>query len=355
MTVLQKEGVKALSQLEIDADKDWQEKGITNIRQVAAGMAIGHLTQHDGTRLVTLEPGLDKKVLISRGPGNLVYWGDAVMYFWRIIPALLEEDHFFTITAPAVDKELELEPDTVTLWQLNVDDPATLQIFEAGEVEIDKHYSIVVPAALSSHDLEPASDAAYQLDVDDLPYRKYEGCLLETGPDYDIPTPTLSDFEPPLGTNMWELFIQDVEGAVAFKSPNYTDEIVAATNATPNDMTLLPTGAGIGDGYYFGASHKFTHLKILSSTAGVGNWTVTWQYWNGAAWVNIPAGDVEDDSAGFMRSGQRYVFITPPADWDLTQVPPAIGANLYWVRGILTAFVSMTTQPKGDRSWVNVP
>ena len=57
MSLLLKGGISKLSELEIDADKDWQTKGISNIREIVQGMGIGDAVQHDGARLVKLSPG----------------------------------------------------------------------------------------------------------------------------------------------------------------------------------------------------------------------------------------------------------------------------------------------------------
>ena len=40
---LMKGGITKLSELEIDADKDWQGHGVTNIAHLAAGMTKGSL------------------------------------------------------------------------------------------------------------------------------------------------------------------------------------------------------------------------------------------------------------------------------------------------------------------------
>jgi hypothetical protein len=67
-------GVTALSQLEIDADKDWQGYGITNLLELAAGMQKGDMLAHDGTRIVKLSPGNIGDELTSTGPGQPVLW-----------------------------------------------------------------------------------------------------------------------------------------------------------------------------------------------------------------------------------------------------------------------------------------
>jgi len=81
MSLLLRGGISKLSELEIDADKDWQGKGITNIKQVAAGMAIGHILQHGGSILEALAPGPAHNVLTSEGTGKKVVWAPGGTYF----------------------------------------------------------------------------------------------------------------------------------------------------------------------------------------------------------------------------------------------------------------------------------
>ncbi len=82
-------GITKLSQLQIDTDKDWGGKGITNIRHIAAGAGIGHVAQHNGLILETLPPGLANYVLTSAGPGNRVVWMPGGMYLNRYFPVFI--------------------------------------------------------------------------------------------------------------------------------------------------------------------------------------------------------------------------------------------------------------------------
>jgi hypothetical protein len=66
--------ITALSDLEIDADKDWQGFEIDNLKQLAAGMQKGDILTHDGIRLVKLSPGNIGDELTSSGLGSAVAW-----------------------------------------------------------------------------------------------------------------------------------------------------------------------------------------------------------------------------------------------------------------------------------------
>lgn len=72
--LLEKLGLDRLSQLTIDADKDWQVRGISNIRELAAGMNMGDMLSHDGTVIDILTPGDPGLMLTSDGPGNPLTW-----------------------------------------------------------------------------------------------------------------------------------------------------------------------------------------------------------------------------------------------------------------------------------------
>ena len=63
-----------LSGLEIDADKDWQGKGINNLKELSAGMRKGDILTHNGTGLVKLSPGNIGDELTSGGPGQDTTW-----------------------------------------------------------------------------------------------------------------------------------------------------------------------------------------------------------------------------------------------------------------------------------------
>lgn len=83
-------GITKLSQLQIDTDKDWGGKGITNIRQIADGMAKGHVIQHNGLVLESLPPGSANNVLTSAGPGQKVVWAPGGTYLNRYFPVSID-------------------------------------------------------------------------------------------------------------------------------------------------------------------------------------------------------------------------------------------------------------------------
>ncbi len=68
-------GITRLSQIQIDADKDWAGMGISNIKEVVASMAAGDIIHHDGAKIVKLSPGPLGSELITKGPTHAPVWG----------------------------------------------------------------------------------------------------------------------------------------------------------------------------------------------------------------------------------------------------------------------------------------
>jgi len=86
------------------------------------------------------------------------------------------------------------------------------------------------------------------------------------------------------------------------------------------------------------------YVKTANATAG----TMQIEYWNGAAWAALPG--VSDGTSGFMVSGNKQVTFIQPGDWAQTNVGGI--ANLYWIRGRVSAYTSIVTQPKGNRAFI---
>jgi hypothetical protein len=129
-----------------------------------------------------------------------------------------------------------------------------------------------------------------------------------------------------------------------------TDETTEANDAAANDMTLLPAVPAGNDAYYFGyLGCPFTRMTLNIGTAGVGVWTITWEYWNGSAWTALSG--VTDDTTGFTAAaGSHAVTWTMPADWARTTVSDATAR--YYVRARVSAYTSIVTQPLGTQAWL---
>lgn len=71
---IERKRITKLSEFEIDVDKAWRAKGITNIKQVAALMTKGDMLFFDGTNIVKLSPGSTGTMLTTQGVGNNPVW-----------------------------------------------------------------------------------------------------------------------------------------------------------------------------------------------------------------------------------------------------------------------------------------
>jgi hypothetical protein len=296
MSLLLKGGISKLSELEIDADKDWQARGISNIREIAAGMAIGDIVQHDGVKLVRLPAGLANYVLTSQGALHLVTWAPGGTYFERYLPVSIDGAHAEGVVSPiAILKSVPIA--------VGLNYPAATKQPSLGS---SRFVGVITPA-----DIAKAASPARQL----INERTYP-----------------------------------VSCAVADDGGVQTDETAAANEDTANDMTLLPAVPALNDAYYFAYGATFERIRLNQETRGVGTWTVVWEYWNGSGWPGLSG--VDDPTSGFRpASADTYkISWTVPGDWATTTVA-GLGPY-YWVRARVTAYTSVTTQPKGTRAWI---
>ena len=73
--MLVRSGITRLSELAIDADKDWGDHGISNLKELAPGMQRGDSLQRgDSGVLEKLSPGAIGFEITSNGPGHEVEW-----------------------------------------------------------------------------------------------------------------------------------------------------------------------------------------------------------------------------------------------------------------------------------------
>lgn len=153
------------------------------------------------------------------------------------------------------------------------------------------------------------------------------------------------------GTHVPGVWIEDcvLVGAFLDDGGVFTDYTPEANQDTTNDVNLLPATPAVNDAFYFGFDRAtFNKLQINLSTSGVGTWTVVWEYWDGSAWTSLSA---TDNTTGFTAAtGWRTVTWTTPGTWPLYTVN---NRSAYWVRARVSAYTSVTTQPKALKAGVN--
>lgn len=130
---------------------------------------------------------------------------------------------------------------------------------------------------------------------------------------------------------------------IADDGGSFTNDTLPSYDTFTNDMTLLPATPAVNDAYYFGNDAKFDEIELNVSTAGSGTWTITWEYYNGTAWAALSG--VTDGTTGFTTSGTNSITYTVPTDWAVTSVNGS--ANEFFIRGRVSAYTSITTQPLG--------
>lgn len=297
-------GVSKISELEIDADKDWQARGITNLKEIAVGMSKGDLGVRGDSIILKLVPGTVTYVLTSAGPGNLPAWMPAPGPLEKWLPEWIELSHTESIKTVSHSLARPLAM-TSAHAESYVDDPSKL-------IKVTK-----VNIGLSK--------------------------TVTTGI-----TPDHSITKPGAITTQYGI-VMLVGGAVAEDGGVQTDETAQAKSPATNDMTLLSLVPVVDDCYYFGHANKFDIARVNIGQSGVGVWTITWEYWNGA-WAALAG--VNDGTNGFRAvEGWHDVSFTEPGDWALTTIQ---GMNLYWIRARVTSYTSITQQPLGTQAKIEI-
>jgi hypothetical protein len=299
-----KPGIRYLSELIIDCDKNWLGYGIHNIKQVAAGMAIGHVLQHNGSILEGLPPGVAHYVLTSEGLGKKVIWAPGGTYYERFFPVSIDLSH----------KEGKVTPDAVKQ---------------------------IIAAMATSH-VETYLDAPGD-------FVKRLTPTIELSKQAGKVTPDHTHGETPVIESSYSLKIP-VGGAVADDGGVQMDETTEGQNDTQNDMTLLPATPAVDDAYYLGDDKQFDAGWLDIGTQGDGVWVIAWEYWNGSNWVALA--DVVDNTNSLTAIvGWHDVSFTRPGDWALTTIQ---GMSLYWIRARVSSFTSIITQPLGNQALVEI-
>jgi hypothetical protein len=292
-------GITKLSELEIDADKDWQVKGITNLKQVAEIMSRGDIVVRDTSILVRLPPGPEDYCLTSAGPGKIPSWqpkGGMLKYYY---PVYIESAR--VVSKPAIAQSV-----------VKSAMPGADRRFSCGDSPPD-NLRMLTPSVSS---VKNGGIAA----VNQSYYKT-----------------------APIGRDISIL----VDGAVSETAAGaQTDETAAARDPAASDMNLCPMTPAVNDKYYFGFDKQYRRIWLNTSLAGAGNWANVFEYWNGTAWVGV-SGE-EDHTSDFTKGGTNRIDWAMPGDWARTTI---LGMDLYWIRCRTIAFVNQTVKPLGTQAW----
>lgn len=100
--LLQAAGITKLSELIIDADKDWAAMGITNLEELAAAMAHGDINFRGAAVVEKLTAGFAGQYLKTQGVGSPPIWDD-------MPGGRFERAFFLTIPQPPVLSQTTIE------------------------------------------------------------------------------------------------------------------------------------------------------------------------------------------------------------------------------------------------------
>jgi len=119
----------------------------------------------------------------------------------------------------------------------------------------------------------------------------------------------------------------------------FTDDTRDANDSTANNACFFPACPAACDAALFGMNERFSLLKINTGTAGVGTYTVTWEYSTCAGFSALT--DLTDGTTNFKTSGCQTVSYAIPDDWIAT----AIDCDTrYWIRARIDCGTT-TTDP----------
>lgn len=137
-----------------------------------------------------------------------------------------------------------------------------------------------------------------------------------------------------------------IDAAIADDGGVYATQTTAANESTTNDMALLPVSPEVNDAYYFGYDYRTRKITLNVGTAGIGTYTITWEYYNGSVWTGLSG--ITDNTAGFTVSGTNDITYTLPSDWVKSTVN---GTEKYFIRARLSSFANLTVRPLGTQAY----
>jgi len=126
------------------------------------------------------------------------------------------------------------------------------------------------------------------------------------------------------------------------------DETAQANDAAASDMTLLPSDGAVNDAYLFGHSSQFDAVAVLVGTAGAG-FNLAYEYSKGAGvWGTLPV--VHNSTSQWQSAAKGWLTFARPTDWATDTIAGI--ANLYWVRARVISVPGPFTQPLGTQAWI---
>lgn len=131
--------------------------------------------------------------------------------------------------------------------------------------------------------------------------------------------------------------------------------IAAALFDTSTTQSLTTYVDHQGDKLYFGKALRFNRITAHVNQAGVGNWSYTWEYWDGNSWEALTnVSSSKADGENFEALGVYIISFDTPSDWaivDFDTTDPDDGTSalfpddMYWIRARQTVSTPTVTTP----------
>jgi Malectin domain len=155
----------------------------------------------------------------------------------------------------------------------------------------------------------------------------YEDALLHMNVDYQVTSgmswenlDQFDAFEQPSSLGSSGNPSTAVNGAFLYSSGVYKD-VTAQSYIGTQPLSIAQE-------LFLGYAEPFDQVNFQVSTAGTQ--TITWNYWNGSAWTNLPIRS--DSTKSLAQSGQ--VLFTPPSNWSATTLNGS--KSKYWVQATVS-------------------
>jgi len=143
--------------------------------------------------------------------------------------------------------------------------------------------------------------------------------------------------------------VNAVGGAVAHNDDvGDSDETIPANEATANDMTLLPAGGAANDHYALGYANKYDAVVVNVGTVGA-DITLAFEYSKGAGvWGTLTT--IVNEINSWKTAGKVWLTFVRPGDWAIDTLAGIV--DLYWIRFRATVIGGAYVQPKGNQAWI---
>lgn len=308
-------------------------------------------------RFVDAPSGGTVGAMILRGPSGRLYTNEESIE-WTALDPVNERDVTFRCTVPGVVGNLDFYADEGGLITLEAaagvnsePDPVIIGHANLSDQRAGKDATIVPPTAFNRPSMIRDSGRPDQfsgthkglyVEILDAVNPENIGRFLRI---LDVLPPSS---EIPIGSGLFPATIQvddlpELKPLYRAKLDDggvFTDYTVEADDNNDDDVPLAPLVPVVNDAFYFGFAEAFLGVAIAITTPATGEWSVVWEYYDGALWQ--PYLGIVDESQSFHVAGEvRVEAPSLPVVWSTVAVD---GVVAFWVRARVDAVVSTDAQ-----------